>query len=180
MIRRFATTVFVCALIATSLRGATLQKLSVEEMAQKATLIVRGRITGCAGEAHRSMIYTRCRVAVAEKWKGVAGAQVDFIAPGGSARGLVQTFVGVPSFASGQEYVLFLWAGKSGNNQLIGLSQGVFDLGIAAGGQTVAKRAASAENMLDSEGRRVADTPLEMRVSDLKQRVLAALEGVDR
>ena len=157
-----------------ALPAATLEKLSVEQMAEKATLIVRGRITGCTGETRGAVIYTRCQMNVSERWKGVAGSHVTFLVPGGRAHGLVQTFTGTPSFAGGGEYVVFLWAGRSGVNQIIGLSQGVFDLKLE-GGQSVAKRPAAAAVMLDESGSQVEDAAVEMRVSELRQRVQQAL-----
>jgi len=92
--------------------AATLEKLTVEQMTEQATMIVRGRVTGCAGEAHGRVIYTRCGVAVAETWKGAARTQVDFVIPGGTVRSLTQTFTGTPKFSSNEQYVLFLWAGN--------------------------------------------------------------------
>jgi hypothetical protein len=150
--------------------GATLEKLSVEEMSQKSTLIVRGRITGCAGEVHGSVIYTACTVAVSERWKGQSGAQVRFVIPGGTARGLVQTFTGTPKMNNGGEYVLFLWAGRSGMNQVIGMSQGVFNLQSGV----VTRKAASAR-MVDKAGDEIQDEPVRLGVSELRQRVRQAL-----
>src|SRR5205085_12703838 len=74
--------------------SATLEKLTVEEMAQQSTMIVRGRVTGCSGETRGSIIYTRCGVAVSETWKGTARTQVDFLVPGGRVQKLTQTFTG--------------------------------------------------------------------------------------
>lgn len=161
--------------------AATLEKLSVEQMSQKATSIVRGRVTSCAGESRGSIIYTRCRVSVTERWKGAAGAELTFIIPGGSSQGLVQTFIGTPRFSAGQENVLFLWAGRSGNNQIIGLSQGVFDLRADGKGSAQALRSATQELMLDSSGVPTADEAMSVPVSALRSRVQRALaEAADR
>jgi hypothetical protein len=155
--------------------SATLEKLSVDQMSQKATLIVRGRVTACAGEAVRTVIYTKCTATVTERWKGNAGGTVQFVVPGGRAQGLVQTFIGTPKLASGAEYVLFLWAGRSGINQIIGLSQGVFDLKDSPGGVVQAKRAAATERMLDEKGNLVADNGVELPLAELRSRVKLAL-----
>ena len=157
--------------------AATLEKLSMDEMSQKSTVIVRGRINSCAGEQRRSVIYTRCGVNVTERWKGTAGAQLDFFVPGGTARGLTQVFTGTPNFAPGSEYILFLWSGRSGNLQVIGLSQGVFD--IKPDG-TTAKRAAGTERMVNAAGEPVRDEGVEMSVAALKQRVARAVGGVSK
>jgi hypothetical protein len=165
----FAIVSLLCAVVCSA---ATLEKLSVDEMSQKSTLIVRGRINTCAGEQRGSVIYTRCKVSVIERWKGTAGAQLDFFVPGGTARGLTQVFTGAPNFAKGSEYVLFLWSGRSGNLQIIGLSQGAFDVKVDG---AVVKRAASTERMLNAAGQPVRDEGLEMSVTALKQRVDRAL-----
>ena len=96
--------------------SATLEKLSLDEMSQRSTVIVRSKVNSCAGEQRGSVIYTRCRVSVIERWKGTAGAQLEFLVPGGTSRGLTQVFTGTPNFAAGSEYVLFLWSGRSGNS----------------------------------------------------------------
>ena len=160
--------------------AATLEKLSLDQMSQKATLIVRGRVTACSGEAQGSLIYTRCQLAVTETWKGSASGSVTFSIPGGQYQGMVQTFTGTPRITVDQEYVLFLWTGRSGRTQVIGLSQGVFDLvsgsrTTASGATAKVRRGASTELMLDSSGKPVTDSTVEMSVADLRSKVNRAL-----
>jgi hypothetical protein len=171
--------VLLCLFVLAS-GAATLEKLTTDEMAQKATLIVRGRVSQCSGAVRGPVIYTSCTVAVTERWKGQAGSTVQVWIPGGSARGLVQTFTGTPKFTNGDEYVLFLWAGKSGLNQVIGLSQGVFDLTPTAGGQVSAKRSAASARMVDKAGQEIRDEAVEMRLVDLKAQVRRALAGAQQ
>jgi hypothetical protein len=102
---------------------------------------------------------------------------VAFYVPGGTTNGLRQVVSGAPWILTGDEYVLFLWAGRSGMNQLIGLSQGVFDLRPDSKGQPTASRAATSEVMLDKSGNPVRDSALEMRVSELRNRVAQALSA---
>ena len=164
-----------------SLHAATLEYLSLDDMAKKSTAIVRGRVQSCAGEFRGSVIYTHCKVAVTEQWKGTAHSLADVATPGGTAKGMAQNFSGSPKLLQGEEYVLFLWTGKSGMTQVIGLSQGVFDLKAdtagQAKGQAMAQRAATTERMLDAAGKVLSDSPLEMRVRDLKARVVKALSS---
>jgi len=150
--------------------SATLEKLTLEQMTQQATIIVRGKVTACSGEARGRIIYTRCGLAVSETWKGSARSQVDFLIPGGTLRSLTQTFTGTPKFSTDEQYVLFLWVGKSGVPQVIGLSQGVFDVSSAPSGDTV-RRAASTETMLDQTGTQVRDEAVNMSVGELHDRV---------
>lgn len=177
--RYFVLPVALALCAAATSAGATLEKLSLEEMAQKSTLIVRGRVGACTGEARGPVIYTRCGLTVSERWKGQSGAQVDFFLPGGTAQGLRQNFGGAPQIAPGAEYVLFLWAGKSGLHQVVGLSQGVFDLKLDSKGVTTARREASTERMLDRNGAPVQDVPVEMGVAELKSRVSRALAAAE-
>jgi hypothetical protein len=172
--RVLLTAALFCA-AAVSMSAATLEKLSLEDMARKSTAVVRARVSACQGEAQGSVILTRCRVQVSEVWKG-ALADSTFYVPGGRANGLVQTFNGAPRVTEGQEYVLFLWAGRSGKPQIIGLSQGAFDLSTDAKGVVRARRSASTESMLDSSGVPVNDSAVEMSVAELKSRVQKALE----
>jgi len=161
-----------------TVNAATLEKLTLDEMSRRSTSIVRARIISCAGEAQGSLILTRCRLQVSEYWKGTL-TDSSFVLPGGQYQGLVQTFTGTPTVVEGQEYVLFLWTGKSGKAQVIGLSQGSFSLAPdAKGGEARVRRSASTEVMLDKNGIPVADTPLDLSVSELKTRVQKALGGV--
>ena len=156
--------------------AATLEKLSVDEMSAQSTLIVRGRITGCAGETLGAVIYTRCLAMVTEVWKGQAGTSVAFVVPGGRANGLIQRFSGAPQFSPGGEHVLFLWAGKSGLHQIIGLSQGKFDVQQTPTGAT-ARRAATSERMLSRAGDPVQDEAIQISVNELRSRVAQVTRG---
>lgn len=154
--------------------GTTLEQLSLDDMIQKSTGVVRGRITGTYTEARNNSIYTYYRVAVSEQWKGTTAAQLDVAVPGGALRGVRQTLPGAPTLTVGEEYVLFLWTGRSGITQVIGLSQGLFSVKVDAAGNPVLARPAVTELMLDRNGKLVVDQPLTMRVSEMRSRVRAA------
>ena len=158
--------------------AATLQQLTIEEMAQKSTEIVRGRVGSCVGEVRGPVIYTRCRISATEHWKGAPGATLELVIPGGTAGGFTQKFTGTPVLGPGQEYVFFLWAGRSGMNQILGLSQGLFELGADGKTGVQAKREASHELMLGPDGSPVSDTTVRMGVSELRTRVAKALGEV--
>jgi hypothetical protein len=171
---------FILGLLCGSIIAATLEKLSIEQMSQKSKVIVRGQISGCAGETRGSMIYTRCKAAVTERWKGSTPAQIEFLIPGGTAGGLIQVFTGTPKFGAGEQYVLFLWAGRSGRYQVIGLTQGAFDIKSDNKGNAVAQRAATRELMLDASGQPVRDSDVQMTVSALRDQVNRALGGTSK
>ena len=158
----------------------TLEKLSIDEMSLKATAIVRGRVGACIGVTRGPVIYTRCAVAVSERWKGQTPATVDVLIPGGSSRGLSQSFSGTPKLAAGEEHVLFLWTGKSGLTQLIGLSQGLFDVKVDGKGRVSVSREGASAQMVDGRGQPVADEPVEMSLEALRQQVIRCLGGAPR
>jgi hypothetical protein len=168
-------TVCCILLLGQSGRATTLEKLSIEDMSAKSTSIIRGRVQDCSGLSRGSLIYTRCDVSVLETWKGTVSAKMDVVVPGGTARGLTQTFTGSPKLVPGDEYVLFLWTGKSGLTHLIGLSQGVFSVKPSTDGSAKALRAAASAPMVDSLGAAVPDAPLDISINELKARVLREL-----
>jgi hypothetical protein len=169
---RLAITALLYAITAVA---TTLERLTLEDMTQKSTGIVRGRVIGCSGEMRQNVIFTRCEVSVSETWKGNAAPRQIVYVPGGRAGRLAQTIAGAPALETGQEYVIFLWAGRSGINQVIGLHQGVFQLVADAKGSTIAQRSATAERMLDVGGQEVADQNLRYTATELKRRVMQVL-----
>jgi hypothetical protein len=128
--------------------GATLEKLSVEEMAAKSTAIVRAKAVSSAAGYVGSTIYTRTRFQVMERWKGPEATEVVVSEPGGTVDGVSQKYGGVPRFTPGQEVILFLWTGPSGRTQVIGLSQGVLQVQKSAAGEEEVVREPSGETML--------------------------------
>jgi hypothetical protein len=97
--------------------------------------------------------------------------------PGGTAKGLSQSFSGSPVLNQGDEFVFFLWTSKSGITWITGLTQGLFALAPAdPGADPIATRAASRELMLDHDtSRPVKDTALTMSLSELRSRIAATL-----
>lgn len=159
------------------LQGSTLQQLSLDDMIRKSTIIVRGQPQPTYSAVQGSVIYTHYQVQVSEVLKGPATNQIDIAVPGGTSNGKTQTFAGVPTLLSGQDYVLFLWTGKSGLTQVIGLSQGLFAVTPNSAGQPIVQRAAAAERMLNSLGQTVSDSDIQMLLSDLRIRIQSVLKG---
>jgi hypothetical protein len=154
--------------------AATLQQLSVDQMSQSATAIVRARVTGATASFTGSTIYTHYHLQVTESWKGFTPSEVAV--PGGVARGLRQSFPGMPELTAGTEYVLFLWTSSStGITHLVGLSQGLFNLAPQTDGSTVATRPLIGEMILDASGRKVVDHAVQMSVANLKSQVSRGL-----
>ena len=158
------------------LRSATLEHLSLDEMAEHSTLIVRGRAAESRTVMSGSLIYTVTRLVVSERWKGRAGADLEVWSPGGRYSDLNQRFAGVPSLRPGAEYVVFLWRGPSGRLHVVGLSQGLLLLQQDREGSLHVRQQLSGGVMLSaSTGKAVTVQPLEMRLDELRSRISAVL-----
>jgi hypothetical protein len=172
----------ILAYCAVALPAATLERLSLDDLINKSTTIVRGKVldsyTGMTGP----VIYTHYRVQASETLKGAPSMTVEFQMPGGVANNLRQTFAGVPAFKAGDEYVFFLWTGKSGNTQVLGLTQGLFSVAPGGASDPVTTRGASHEVMLDrGTGKQVRDQTLTMHLSELRARVHASTsQGISK
>jgi hypothetical protein len=179
-VRRFLPIAALLGCIA-QLQGATLERLTLDEMIAKSTAIVRGRVTNSSASFSGPVIYTHYTVQVSEQYKGNPAGSIDVLVPGGTVNGLRQSFAGAPELNVGGEYVLMLWTGRNGTTQVIGLTQGLFALPGGNGSDPVATRTAARELMLDRQtGQPVKDATLTMHVSELRTRISAALVGVKR
>lgn len=172
---RRIVTALVFALVLMPVGAVTLLRLELDEMIEKSTAIVRGQVAGSWVRFHGPVIYTHYRIRVLERWKGAEATEEDVVVPGGVADGLRQVFPGAPKLADGTEYVLFLWRGSSGLTNIMGLTQGLFDVHRDIAGGVFAARMATSESMLDAGGRLVKDEPLRLRFEELRGRIRAAL-----
>ena len=173
-----ATTIalFACA----DASAATLQQMSVDQMIQAATAIVRARVTGASASFTGSTIYTHYQLQVTESWKGFTPVEVAIpggvaTAPGGAA--YRQSFPGMPQLTVGTEYLMFLWTSKStGITHLLGLSQGLFNLTRQSDGSTLATRPLIGEMILDASGQKVIDHAVQLNLSSLRAQVSGGLQ----
>ncbi len=152
-------------------RAATLEQLSTERLIDESTEILRGTVVYCNYLYRAPMIWTVCEVNVAERFKGAEAGKVTVAIPGGVASGYRQTFEGTPALERNSEYLFFLWQGKSGLKQIMGLSQGLLTISKDAKGNLVAVKPASAERMLNGAGQPVQDAGWTMRLTDLSARI---------
>jgi hypothetical protein len=166
----------ILALCAVALPAATLERLSLDDMITKSTAIVRGKVLNSYTASNGPMIYTHYRVQVTETLKGQANGSVDVQMPGGIANNLRQTFSGVPQLQAGDEFVFFLWTGRTGTAQVLGLTQGLFAVAPGGAADPLTTRSASHEMMLDAAtGKPVQDQTLTMHLSQLRSRIQTAL-----
>jgi hypothetical protein len=161
-----------------SASATTLEQLTLDEMAQKSTAIVRARVTGSHAGTRGTDIYTYFQLQVLETWKSSGESDTEVAVPGGVVDGIRQSVSGAPELKPGQEYVFFLWTSRSGLTQVMGLSQGLFKLSEESsegGSGAVVQRPAASELMLNRSGLPVDDHAVTMPLQDLHARVRKAL-----
>jgi hypothetical protein len=163
------------------IQAATLQQLSMDQMTDLATSVVRARVTGVSAAVTTASgtptIYTHYRLDISEVWKGNPVSEVTM--PGGTVNGQHQDFPGVPELKIGGEYVLFLWKSPTtGTIHTLGLTQGIFEVSRQTDGSAVANRRQSGELMVDATGHRVSGRAVQMELSEMKARVRRAPEAI--
>ncbi len=152
--------------------ATTVSKASLDDLIQKSTSIVRGRVASSQAVSKGLLINTQYKIQVVERWKGPAVAQETVQIPGGKLNGREQNVAGAPKLDAGAEYLFFLWTGPSGATHLLGLSQGVLDVTRDAAGNVIAVRQSSAAAVVDPETGAVGpQEPLNLKLDDFKSRV---------
>src|SRR5450755_3502946 len=75
---------------------ATLERLSLDDMIAKSTVIVRGKVTDSSASYSGTapVIYTHYTVQVSEWLKGVGSKSIDVVVPGGTVGNSRQSFSG--------------------------------------------------------------------------------------
>jgi hypothetical protein len=158
--------------------ATTLQQLSTDDMIRQSTAIVRVQVTGSAPVLRGRNIYTQYQFTVLETLKAAAGGQTvtptAVSVPGGTLQGIRQMVAGAPSIASGQ-YVIFLWTSKSGLTQIMGLSQGLFNVMQDSSGNAVLVRPATAATMVSQNGTPVSDSAVTMSLGALRTEIQTVL-----
>ncbi len=154
--------------------GATLELLSLTDLIAKSTSIVQAQVTGSSASYTGTVIYTHYQIAVQAQWKGAAQSTIDVLVPGGTAKGMRQSFPGVPQLATGGQYVLFLWKSAKGATYTLGYTQGVFNLLKDASGNVTAAQMPTTETMLSpGTGQAVKDAPISMPLPQLIEAITA-------
>jgi len=159
------------------LPGATLLNLSLDDMIHKSTAIVHGTVQPTSAAFRGAMIYTHYQVQVTNTYKGAAARTWDVAVPGGVLNGVQQAVAGAPMLTSGQDYFLFLWTSKTGLTQVIGLSQGLFQVTKNSSGQLMVSRGATSETMLNASGQIMSDSTIQMTLAQMSSRIQTVLAG---
>ena len=173
LMRVVAIFVFLAS-VGSPARATILQRLTLEELVQKSTSIVRARVIGSRAVVRGGDVFTLYDFETLETWKSAAVAR-QVAVPGGVAGGMRQVVAGAPTLRTGRDYILFLWTSRSGVTQLTGMSQGLFSVERTSPGDVRASRPAAGELMLDAAGSAVRDEALSMSLRELKTEVSKAI-----
>ena len=158
-----------------ALQATTLEKLTLDSMIAQSTAIVHVKVTGASPVVRGRNIYTVYQFQAIETLKAGAGPQTEVSVPGGSAGGMRQMVAGAPALNLGGEYVIFLWTSKSGLTQVIGLSQGLFNVMQDSSGNAVLVRPAlTGELVLNKAGQVTGAPAVTISLSDLKAQIAQA------
>jgi hypothetical protein len=177
-VKRAVLSVLLLACLLAPLPSATLERLSLNQMILASTAIVRAKVTSSYAAFSGPIIYTHYQIRVSETLKGSSAGAVEFVVQGGVANNLRQTFSGVPQFSVGDEYVFFLWTGKRGVTQIMGLTQGLFSVAQDGSANPTTTRSANHEVMLQrGTGQQVKDQTLVMTMSQLRAQIAATMAG---
>ncbi len=152
-------------------RATTLLQLSLGDMIRQSTGIVRAKVTGSSTALRGQDIYTFYHLHVLESAKSSQAKEVDLAIPGGTLNGMRRVVVGAPTLTAGSEYVVFLWTGKSGLTQIMGLSQGLFLAAEDGSGKIKLTRPAASDLMLDGNGKSVESQAMGLEWNDLRTRI---------
>lgn len=173
-IMRSAKLILGLLVVATAIPATTLVKLSLDEMISQSTDIVRARVSDCQAAQRGPAVVTDCVITVSERLKGIPATTMAVSVPGGTVstpRGrLRHVIAGSPEFDARQEYLLFLWRGKSGITQLIGLSQGVLEVSVQNGKVVANRTKSSGVSYQDAKGEEVDDDGLTVTLDAVRRR----------
>ena len=174
-----ARAVVVALLVVASVANASVViPLSVEQLAQKAAVVVRGRVTAHHADWTRGgRIVTTTTVAVTAALKGQPAATVEVRSLGGLVGGVGQQVAGEVHFADGEEVVVFLRPTglKGGSYAVVGMAQGKFAVATSAQGQ-LATQNLEGLGFVDEPGQPAVERKAEpVPLSDLEARIRRAV-----
>jgi hypothetical protein len=125
--------------------ATTLARMSIEQMSQRAEVIVRARCLESATVWDAGEVWTLTSFEVEEVWRGPATARITVRLLGGRVGDLTSSVAGVPRFRPGEEVVLFLEATQRGDLSVVSWEQGTFRIrrDLATGQENVTQDTAS-------------------------------------
>ena len=102
--------------------------MDLQALSKNAEVIAVGRCTGTSAgwNAEHTHIYTTVTIQVSQYLKGFLGPQIQFRQLGGKVGGKHLRVPGMPSFAAGEQVIVFLARDRAGKYQVLTAQQGKF------------------------------------------------------
>jgi hypothetical protein len=125
ILRRGNCVLFLFLATATG-QATTLARMSLEQLAAAASVVIRGRCLANQSRWEGGEIWTFTDFEVLESWKGAAQQLITIRLLGGRQGPLVSRVEGVPRFEPGEEAVLFLEPARAGGLSVTAWAEGTF------------------------------------------------------
>lgn len=123
---RQAVPLVTLLLLAAAATATTLQRMSLDELAEASPAIVRARCASNASRWEAGHIWTFTEFEILENVKGSVPGRLRVRLVGGRAGSLHSTVEGAPRFVPGEEVFLFLAPGPAGDWTVTGWALGTF------------------------------------------------------
>lgn len=161
-------------------RGTTIERMSIQRLAQAAPVIVRARCTGTSVVYDAGEIWTLTSLDLEEVWRGASPAQITVRLLGGRWGDITSHVSGVPQFRPGEEVVLFLEPASRGDFSVVSWEQGTFRIRRGgSGGQSYVTQDTASFATFDSGTRTFRATGIRnLPIELFRAQVRAALDSL--
>lgn len=140
-LRRPAGILILALLTAAPALATTVLRFSLEELVERADVIVHGTCTDVRGRETPDGVVTDVTIQVGKALKGAPVETLTFTTYGGATESRGTFIAGSPQFEKGEELLLFLdRPNRVGYRMAIGMSQGKYTVSEDASGRKVATR----------------------------------------
>lgn len=168
----FLGTVFVA-------KGTTFARLSISQMSQAASAIVRAQCVANMVVEVSGEIWTVTTFDVLETWRGAVPERITVRLLGGTSGNLTSHVAGIPRFRPGEQVILFLSPTKDGDFSVVSWQQGTFRIQRdRSTGEELASQDTGGYFTFDPASHRfLANGAVRMPVALFHAQVISALEG---
>ena len=161
--------------------GGTVLKMSLEQMTERADIILIGRVESQHAEwnSDRSRIYTYVTFEVDRYLKGGGGSATTTIRLlGGQVGPFAATVPGSPQFSDGENVLVFCATAGPRMPTVLGLSSGKFSLTTDSNGETIIQRDISTLMLTTyrTDSRKPGDPVTRYRLADVEARIQSFLK----
>ena len=140
-VRRGAGLLALLLLTTAPALATTVLRFSLEELVERADLVVHGTCAEVKGRETPDGVVTDVTIRVARTLKGAASETLQFTTYGGATESRGTFIAGSPQFEKGEELIVFLdRPNRVGYRMAIGMSQGKYTVHEDAAGRKVATR----------------------------------------